>query len=234
LKQAYRVVAFDNRGAGRSSQPEGAYTIPQMADDAVALLDHLGIASAHVVGASMGGMIAQEVALRHPERVRTLVLMCTTPGGPNSFGWDAITANAPMINEATDLAALMAPEEMQRVLEATFSPGYLASPGAGFQEYVMSATVYPSTLAGLKGQMAAVLAHDSYDRLPQIRVPTLVLTGDEDGLVDPRNSKLMADRIPGAELRIFPGLRHGFTAERPAEVNAAVLDFVGRKTPTPA
>ena len=98
----------------------------------------------------------------------------------------------------------------------------------------MSAIVYPSTLAGMKGQMAAVLAHDAYDRLPQIKVPTLVLTGDEDGLVDARNSKLMADRIPGAELRTFPGLRHGFTAERPAEVNAAVLDFVGRKAPTPA
>jgi pimeloyl-ACP methyl ester carboxylesterase len=220
------VIAFDNRGAGRTAQPDGPYTIPQMADDAAGLLDALGIESAHVVGASMGGMIAQEVALRHPSRLRTLTLLCTTPGGSRSFGWDEMVENSKQLDGIADLAAMMTPERMQEGIDAMFTPEFMKAPGEGFQAMIMSSIQYPSTLAGLKGQMAAILQHDTYDRLPQITAPTLVCAGSDDTLVDARNSPLLAERIRGAELKMFPGLRHGFTAEQPDAVNAAILEFL--------
>ena len=226
LAARFRVIAFDNRGAGRTAQPEGPYTIPQMADDAAGLLDALGIESAHVVGASMGGMIAQELALRHPSRVRTLTLLCTTPGGSRSFGWAEMVENSKQLNGIMDLAAMMTPERMQEGIDAMFTPEFMKAPGEGFQAMIMSSIQYPSTLAGLRGQMAAILQHDTYDRLSEIRVPTLVSAGSDDKLVDARNAPLLAERIPGAELKMFPGLRHGFTAERPEAVNAAILEFL--------
>jgi pimeloyl-ACP methyl ester carboxylesterase len=226
LSARYRVVAFDNRGAGRTTQPEGPYSIPQMADDAAGLLNALGIETTHVIGASMGGMIAQELALRHPKRVRSLVLCCTTPGGPKSFGHDEIAEAPKRLDEVDDLAALMTPEAMQEAMDKLFTPEFLKNPGPGFQAMITSSIMHPSTLAGMRGQGAAIAAHDTYDRLGQIRVPTLVTTGADDTLVDARNSPLLAEKIPGAKLVMFPRLRHGFAAEQPDEVNAALLEFL--------
>lgn len=226
LREKYRVVAFDNRGAGRTTHPDGAYTIPQMADDAAGLLDALGIDSAHVIGASMGGMIAQEVVLRHPQRVRSLVLACTTPGGPQSFGYAEMMEGTQQALELESLLELATPENMQKGMDVMFSPEFQKNPGAGFQAMIMSSIMHPSTLAGIRGQSAAIQAHNTYDRLSQIRVPTLVTAGSDDTLVDARNSPLLAKKIPGAKLRMFEGLRHGFTAEKPDEVNAAILEFL--------
>jgi len=228
LAARYRVIAFDNRGCGRSSQPEGPYTIAQLADDAAALLDHLDIDSAHVIGASMGGMIAQELALRHPSRVRTLSLLCTSPGGPRSYGYEQMVEMSEVLKETDDFAALQTPERMQEALLTTFSPEFLAKPNEWFQQTTITTLQYPPTMAGVRGQNAAVLGHDTLDRLDQIRVPTLVMTGADDGLLDPRNSELLAARIPRAELRILPGLRHGLNIEDPDTVNAALLEFLGR------
>ncbi len=234
LAERYRVIAFDNRGSGRTSQPEGPYTIPQMADDAAGLLDALGIESAHVIGASMGGMIAQEFALRHPQRVRTLSLLCTTPGGSKSFGYEEMASSAQELEGVTDLMALMTPERMQEGIDKMFTPEFMKAPGAGFQAMIASSIMYPSTLAGMKGQMAAILRHDTYDRLGEIRVPTFVCAGSDDTLVDARNSPLLAARIKGARLQMFPGLRHGFTAEQPDAVNAALLSFLEGAKVVPA
>jgi pimeloyl-ACP methyl ester carboxylesterase len=197
-----------------------------MADDAVGLLDALGIDSAHVIGASMGGMIAQEVALRHPRRVRSLVLACTTPGGPRSFGHAEMMDATQQAIEMQSLLELATPENMQKGMDAMFSPEFQKNPGDAFQAMIMSSIMHPSTLAGIRGQSAAIQAHNTYDRLSQIRVPTLVTTGADDTLVDARNSPLIAKKIPGAKLRMFAGLRHGFTAEKPDEVNAAILEFL--------
>ena len=228
LAERYRVIAFDNRGAGRTTQPDGPYTIPQMADDAAGLLDALGVGPAHIMGASMGGMIAQEFALRHPQRVRTLTLMCTTPGGPKSFGYAEMAERSGELDEIPDLSQMLTPERMQEGALAMFTPAFLAAPGAGFQAMIMSSIMHPSTLAGVKGQMAAVLKHDTFARLPQIVAPTLVIAGSDDTLVDARNSPLLAERIPNAELRMFEGLRHGFTAERPDLVNPVLLEFLSK------
>jgi 3-oxoadipate enol-lactonase len=234
LSGRYHVIAFDNRGAGRTSQPEGAYSIPQMAADAAALLDHLGIESAHIVGASMGGMIAQEFALRHPARVRGLVLACTTPGGPRSAGYDEMIALSEEGLAMTDLSELLKPERVKEGMDLMFTPEFQAHPGPGLIQTGLAAMLYPQSLAGMKGQLAAVRAHDTYRRLPKIAAPTLVIAGDADMLVDARNSPILADRIPGAKLNMLPGQRHGFTAEKPDETNRAILDFLAQVDARPA
>ncbi|MBI5284397.1 MAG: alpha/beta fold hydrolase [Chloroflexi bacterium] len=228
LAERYHVIAFDNRGAGRTTQPEGAYSIPQMAADTAGLLDQLGIESTHVMGASMGGMIAQEFAIRDPARVRSLVLACTTPGGPHSTGYEALKANTAMAGEIEDIAATMTPERVREQLEQLFTPEFLASPGPGFGPMVAAIVQYPQTLAGLKGQAAAIAVHDTYGRLGEITAPTLVVAGDEDPLIDPGNSRILAERIKGAELRLLAGLRHGFFAEKPDESSTIVLEFLAR------
>lgn len=233
LSERYRVIAFDNRGAGRTTQPEGPYSIPQMAADAAALLDHLGIQSAHIVGASMGGMIAQEFALRYPRRVRGLVLACTTPGGPHSAGYEEMMTTSEEGLAMTDLSEMLKPERVKEGVDLLFTPEFLAHPGLGLLQMGSAAMLYPQTLTGMKGQLAAVRAHDTYDRLPKITAPTLVIAGDADKLVDARNSPILSSRIPGAKLVMLPGQRHGFTAEKPAEANAAILDFLAQAKAAP-
>ncbi len=226
LAKRYHVIAFDNRGAGRTTQPEGPYTVAQMAADAAGLLDHLGIAKAHVIGASMGGMIAQEFAINYPEQVSSLVLMCTTPGGPRSAGYREMMDSGAEALAAESLETLMTPERLQESMLLVFTPEFLASPGPAFLEMTVTTLQYPQTLTGMKGQLMAIRAHDTYDRLSRITAPTLVLAGSDDTLVATANSPILAERIPNAELRIFPGLRHGFNIEQPADVNAVLLEFL--------
>jgi len=212
LQRDYYVIAFDNRGSGRSSQPDGPYTIEQMADDAAGLLDHLAVASAHVIGQSMGGMIAQRLAVLHPSRLRSLALLCTTPGGPHSAGYAEARAAMDEARENEDPSPEELIARMGEYALGLFTPEFLADPGIGFIQYAGAAMQYPSSLAGLRGQGEAVYAFDAYDDLPRIAVPTLVLTADGDTLIDPRNSEILAGRIPGAELQIMQGVRHGFSA----------------------
>lgn len=226
----YRVLAFDNRGSGRSSQPEGAYTMAQLTDDAAALMAETGMPSAHVIGASMGGMIAQELALRHPQRVRSLVLLCTSPGGPQSAGYARLEERSRELFETKDAAASMTPERARDFALELFTPQFLANPGPGFLQMAGTTMQYPASLAGAQAQMRAILTHDTYDRLPQISVPTLVMAGEDDPMIEAENSRILAERIPGAELLLFPGLRHGFTAEQPDQVNAAIVEFISRQT----
>ncbi len=233
LAERYRVTAFDNRGAGRSAQPDGPYTMQQFVADTAGLLDVLGIERTHVVGASMGGMIAQEFALTYPDRVRSLVLMCTTPGGPHSAGHAELAGRAEEAFAIEDIAASMTPERARDFALELFTPEFLAQPGSGFAHMAGSTMQYPSSLAGMKGQMRAILGHDTFDRLPKISAPTLVLAGDADPMVLPENSRILASRIPGAELELFPALRHGFNAEQPDRVNRVVLDFLARHASRP-
>jgi pimeloyl-ACP methyl ester carboxylesterase len=199
-----------------------------MAADAAALLDHLHIDSAHIVGASMGGMIAQEFALRYPARVRTLTLACTTPGGPHSAGHKELMANTDVAMQIEDMQAALSPKRINEMLLQLFSPEYIAHPGPEFAQMMMSTLQYPPTIEGLRAQTAAIRDHDTYDRLPQIKAPTLVIAGDADPLIDPENSRILAARIPNAELVLLPNLRHGFNVEQPGQTNAALLDFLGR------
>jgi pimeloyl-ACP methyl ester carboxylesterase len=218
LAARYRVIRFDNRGIGDSEKPPGPYTAAEMAEDAVTVLDEHGVERAHVVGASLGGMVAQELALAAPERVDRLVLACTTPGGELSAPMPEQTVR--LIQESPALPREVA---MRRGVENALAPG--ADPA--LIERIMEhrvATAQP--LAAWVAQAAAGMTFDVWERVGEIGAPTLVLTGDLDVVVDPRNSELLAAMIPGARLEIFRGTGHLFFWEEPERFVRAVKEFL--------
>jgi pimeloyl-ACP methyl ester carboxylesterase len=219
----FKVIVFDSRGTGQSSFPEGVdVTTALMADDAAALLDALNVQSAHVYGVSMGGMVAQEMALRHPEKVQSLILGATTPGGSHSVpaeDW-AVAAFVAALNQG-----VTAPN----FLEILFSPAYLAEHRPEAIAWVERLGGGPPTPPQVVAAHARALAgHDAYDRLPSMTAPTLILHGADDPLVPAENARILAERIPGAELILFEGAREEYRCEKRAEANAAVLDFLRR------
>jgi 3-oxoadipate enol-lactonase len=220
----YRVIAFDNRGVGQSDAPDVPYSTGMMADDAVGLMDGLGIERAHVCGVSMGGMIAQEIALRHPSRVRTLQLHATL-ARPDAYmrslveGWRKVRI-------------ALGREEALRVLALwLFAPGsYEQRPE--FVEAVLQnaiANPHPQTLTGYLRQGDAILAHDTLDRLERLRCPTLVSVADQDILVPPRFSHTIAQRVAGAELKTIADAGHAYMWERADVFNAMCLEFLARR-----
>ena len=219
--ERYRVVTFDNRGVGQTDSPDGPYTIRTMADDTAALMEALGIERAHVIGASMGGMIAQELALAHPHRVRTLHLACT------------------MARPDTHMKALLATwREMHMVLGRESLMRAVALWLFSFRTYdarpefidmviqTALANPYPQSAAGFFGQAAAIEAHDTLARLPGIRCPTLVTVAEEDLLVPPRFSRELVARIPGAALRAVVEAGHVYFWEQPDAFNNLCLEFL--------
>ena len=222
LARRFRVIAYDPRGAGRSDAPEGAYTMEQFADDAAAVLDAAGAPSAHVLGTSLGGMVAQHVALRHPARVRRLVLGCTTAGGPGHV-------LPPTENVARYLAAgeLADPAE---AIRATYFTHYSDAWAAGHDAELIARARENEWLrsppAGRAGQLAAVQGHDVAARLGKIMQPTLVLHGGEDGIVPVENGRALARGIPGARLIVYPKGRHVFFAELAEQVNTDIAAFL--------
>jgi pimeloyl-ACP methyl ester carboxylesterase len=222
FSQHLRVIAFDNRDAGRSDRVEAEYALADMADDAVGLLDHLGIDSAHVYGVSMGGMIAQELVLRHPARVRTLVLGCTSPC------MLAMPPSEKAVRDTTEAAELPVREAFERTAWEGYSDAYLAANKEDLWLRVQSEAALMPPLEAWRRQYSAVARFDVRERLGEIRSPTLIMTGDEDPLVPPENSRFLAERIAGAELAVFPKGRHAFNVEFEEESNGAVLDFIRR------
>ena len=217
LAERYRVVWYDNRGVGESDKPEGPYTVAQMAADAVQVLDEHGVDRAHVVGTSLGGMIAQEIALDHADRVEKLALICTTAGGADAYPMPAQTVQ--LFMEAPTLAPEVA---LRRFVENAVS-----ARGAVVEQLYARRLANPPDPAGWQAQAAAGTTFDGSARVGGIAQETLVLTGDEDNVIDWRNSQLLAERIPRARLRVFPGTGHLFFWERPAEVAAALVEFLG-------
>jgi 3-oxoadipate enol-lactonase len=229
----YRTIVFDNRGVGRSAKPPGPYTIHEMADDTAGLLDVLGIARAHVVGVSMGGMIAQELALRHPDRVRGLVLACTYPE-PDAeverqrqfsmaqFG-GTVAADGEM---RIDLTALDPMLFFQHLLPRVFNQAFIDQELPKLMQLFSGALQYGFSMEAILGQVAAVMGHRATDRLHQIKARTLVITGDADLLIPPANSRVLAEHIPNARLVTIPGGSHGFNFETPERFNREVLDFL--------
>ena len=218
LAQAgHRAIAYDNRGSGSSSVTPGPYTTAQMADDAVALLDHLEVARADVFGMSMGGMIAQELAINHPARVDRLVLGCTHAGIAHAAAASRAAGRAFAL--PTDDWALrmrtLAPFAFARDVEQSRLSAFIAKKSADVQD--------PS---GYRAQIQAVLAHDTASRLQEIRAPTLVLTGDDDQIIPGESSRLLVERIPDATLRIIAGAGHLFFLEQPDETIATLTEFL--------
>jgi 3-oxoadipate enol-lactonase len=221
--ERYRVIAFDNRGAGQSDVPDVPYTTRMMADDAVGLLDTLGIERAHVLGVSMGGMIAQEIALNHPARVRSLQLHCTL-ARPDRYmhalleSWRLVRAKATL-------------EEWMRIVTLwLFAPKTYAERPEFVETVIQTGIANPNpfTITGFLRQGDAVRTHDTLDRLGKVRHPTLVSVAEDDILVPPRFSRALGAAVPGAELRLIDGAGHGYFWERPDVFNSMCLDFLGR------
>jgi 3-oxoadipate enol-lactonase len=210
LARQLTVIAYDFRGNGNSDDPPGPCTMGTFVDDTVALLDELGIDRVHAYGQSFGGMVAQELALTQPERVRTLILGCTDMGERT-----AIRPEGPTAPKHEPWRALYAPGFPDR------HPEHVA-------DDLRIGAAQPNHPVGGRRQWEAMESFDSYDRLPELRVPTLVLHGTEDLLIPVENGRRLAARIPGAELVLLEGAGHVYHSERAEEADAAVLDFVRR------
>ncbi len=216
FKKHFQVVTFDNRGVGKSGKPEGPYSTRMMADDTIKLMDHLGIRKAHVMGISMGGMIAQELAINYPERVGKLVLACTFAGKEGLSG---------DTDEQAELVKLP-PRKMVAAMARLSCNKPFYKFIIGNMAVILS--VFKSTAArvGLKGQTDACNSHNTLDRLPSIKSPTLVIVGTKDGIIKPTSSEVIAQNIPGAILVKIEGGSHMLSLENKKEFNQKVLDFL--------
>jgi pimeloyl-ACP methyl ester carboxylesterase len=215
-----RVLIFDNRGAGRTTAGTRRFTIKRFADDMAMLMAELGIAKADILGASMGGMIAQEFALNYPGKTDRLVLMCTTCGGPHAKLAKPATF-APLIKR------LPTPEEQMRASIFTLYPAdWLAANPQAVEETIAAFSAAPISPKNARRQMGAIVMHNTYGRLPRIASTTLVMCGGSDILIPPKNSEILSRRIPGSELKVFENGGHGFAMQYPDEVSGALVDFL--------
>jgi 3-oxoadipate enol-lactonase len=217
LAEHFRLILFDNRGAGASGFPLRPCRISSMARDAAAVLDAAGVERAHVFGVSMGGMIAQEFALRFPRRVRKLVLGCTSSGGfPTGADWRAMWALVPGFTAPRD-------EQLRAMLPFLFHPG---TPRERIEaDVAVLRANYPRRPAFL-AQLAGILAWRSHSRLPRIQAETLVLHGVDDRLVPVENGRIVARRIPNSKLVVIPDANHIFPTDQPEATLKAILEFL--------
>ncbi|WP_205698374.1 alpha/beta fold hydrolase [Conexibacter sp. SYSU D00693] len=217
LQEHFDVVAFDHRGAGWSERVTDPFTIRDLADDAARVLDAVGLDRAHVLGISMGGMVAQELALEHAGRVDRLVLGCTYSGGEGS----ALTEEVVWQRLAEGMMSGDRDKAMDAFFWANVSDAY-ASDAAHFDEFRRVALMKPTATPVIMLQAQAIQSHDTSARLERITAPTLVVHGDEDRMLPVANGRLIASRIPGAQLEVLEGAGHMFWVERPEEVDALV------------
>ena len=219
----HRVISFDNRGSGRSSAPDIPYTTRLMADDAAALMDRLGIEAAHVLGVSLGGMIAQELALAHPDRVRSLQLHCTA-ARPDRY-------MLALLDNLRTVRAVLGADPAQRAMALWLFAPSTFNERPEFVEMMLHAArtqPYPQSDVGFVRQGDAIVSHDTFARLGAITCPTLVSVGEEDALAPLRFSREIVRAIPHAELHTIPAAGHVSFWEKPTEFNALCLEFLNK------
>ena len=226
FRKHYRLLTFDNRGVGKTDKPTGAYSMKTMADDTVGLMDHLGIENAHVLGVSMGGMIAQEITINHPERVGKLILGCTAAGRSESSGI------APDLPRAVGLGDDYTDDEVRslpltRVVDKLVTLSFNKCLYRTVFVPLMKIQIRLAGSTGLAGQLEAVLSHDTFDRLQTINAQTMVITGTGDRAILPSSSEELATAIPNAKLVKIPGGSHAFFIEMRGDFNREVLGFLG-------
>jgi pimeloyl-ACP methyl ester carboxylesterase len=227
LARSFRVIAFDNRDTGRTSRSPWPYSVAQMAHDAAAVLDAAGEQRAHVYGISLGSLVAQEVALRHPDRVQAIVLGASSAGGFAAYK----PSSSSFAHTFLVRAGTMGPEEAEW---AAVPYTYADKTRRFHPERIVADIAHrvsspPEPLAYLH-QAAAVAAHDAYERLNQMAAPTLVVHGEQDVFVPPANALVLAERIPGAQLRLWPDAAHMYSIDEP-QADREIARFLLRCPP---
>jgi pimeloyl-ACP methyl ester carboxylesterase len=221
LADSFHTIIYDNRGTGQSDKPDVPYSLEMFAADAVAILDDLNIGRTHLFGVSMGGMIAQEIALRYGSRLQTLTLGCTTCGGKN-----AVPPPPESIKLLTAPREGLSDEELiRRGWPLAYTAEYIKSHRAALEASIPRLLVNPTPTFIFKRHLDATYGLKTYDRLPQITTPTLVITGAKDVLIPARNSEILAARIPGAKLHIIPNAAHAFFNEAREEFLKEFVPF---------
>ncbi|MFK9094536.1 alpha/beta fold hydrolase [Bacillus salipaludis] len=226
LSEHYKVIIFDNRGVGLSSKPNIPYSIELMAEDARAVLDAAGVDSAHVYGISMGGMIAQRLSVKYPERIRSLILGCTTSGGVNHV---QPSADVSMLM-LSRVSAVATPEEIAwATAPILYSQTFIENQRDLVAEDIQKRIELPIQPYAYMLQLQACMAHDTSSEIDQITAPTLVIHGNEDKLVPYQNGVTLAETIPGAEFLTIQGAGHIYVTEANDLVNKRVLEFLKNK-----
>ena len=221
LAERFLVVAFDNRGIGGSDVPPGPYDARTMADDAVAVLDAVGMDRADVVATSLGGMVAQELSLAYPERVRKLVLAATTPGGRGAYALPAKTLE--LLQRMPAMPPLQA---LRRAVENALADDVVARRPELVQQIYEQRLANRFDARGWQAQAAAGSAFDAWERIAAIDAPTLLVHGTADNVVDHRSSDGLAERIPHARVVKFEGAGHLVFWEQPERFVAVVREFL--------
>jgi pimeloyl-ACP methyl ester carboxylesterase len=221
LSKHFKLLVFDNRGAGRSDMPKMDYSIRLFADDTAELLRSLDIKQAHVLGVSMGGYIAQELAINDPEMVRSLILGCTSAGGQR-----VVLMSPERLKKFTNNAGLSPEEILRKDMDIYFSNEFIRERPEKIKEFVEISLRYYQPLEAFERQFAACLKHDTTGRLRNITAPTLIVSGDDDPLVPPENSRILKELIPHARLIFLKGKRHCFFIEEAETFNQQVISFL--------
>ena len=222
ISHKFKVILFDNRGAGRTDKPDIEYSIKMMADDTVGLMKAMNIEKANILGYSMGGSIAQEVVLNYPERVNKLLLCGAGCGGPN-----AKAATAEVLNLLTFDRKGMTPEQvLRKTLPILFPENFIKSHPEEIEEYIRRSTLAPIPTHSYKRQLGAIAKFESYSRLNNIDTPTLIISGKEDILVPCQNSEVLAENIPGAALTLFDEVGHAMFTQKPILLAKTINDFL--------
>lgn len=219
LRQRFRLILYDHRGTGGSTHLRGEYSMRRLADDAASLLLGMGLEGVGVFGLSMGGMVAQELALGYPSLVGGLVLGATHCGGERAV--------PPRPEAARALAERAAGKGVGREwLQAVFTPAFAAGERETVRRYLERAALDPVPPEIVEMQKRAVAEFDSWERLPRVAAPTLVLHGEDDAVVPADNARRLAGRIPGARLELLPGVGHDFTVQAPRRSARLLLGFL--------
>ena len=221
LSRHHQTIVFDNRGTGRSDKPETPYAISDFAHDVGGLLDVFGIERAHVLGASMGGMIAQQFALDHPQRIERLVLCCTTPGGP-----EATPPSMETLEAIANVDASSPREMLRRNRRLAFLPEFVRANEPYLDAKLDREVRFPTPLNSLAHHASVAFGFNVYERLQEIQHRTLVMVGREDLMVPMPNSVLLARQIPNADLLVIANAGHGFITEKTAVCVKTILDFL--------
>lgn len=227
LAESYKVITFDNRGTGRSDKPDSGYSIPDMAQDCIAVLGAQELSQSHVVGASMGGRIALELAVAYPKKVRSLVLCCTDCGRRQQMPYKGTME----VNRFLRIFFRLRRTESElnsEALKLFFTEDFIEENWERLEAHWRRISKYPTPSHVYRRQLEATLAHNICSRLAQITVPTLVLGGDHDLLNPVAKLEELASKIPKAQLHIYSGLGHGFMFEAREDVAQRILEFLNR------